>query len=267
MNIPGVVIRGGGEMASGVAHRLFVCGFRPIVLELSSPRLIRQTVCFGEAVYSGTWTVEGVTARRAESAFLPHEDFIPVIVDPRGETIPLTKPSILIDGRMQKTDVDLKKDDAPLVIGLGPPIEAGRDAHKVVETQRGHLMGKVYSIGKALSYTGLPGEIDGKSAARVLRSPCRGIFHSHMHLGEVVEKGAIIARVEGFDLKARFRGRVRGLIREGLIVEEGEKVGDIDPREDVDIHSISDKARAIGGGVLEAIFSHFPWSIKLPKEN
>lgn len=259
---PRILIRGGGEMASGVAYRLFACHMRPVMLELREPRMIRRTVCFGEAVYKGGIEIENVKGRRTAFSDTPEQDCIPVIVDPEGIYIEQFKPHILIDARMMKTATDTAIRQAPLVIGLGPGFLAGRDAHRVVETKRGHTIGKVYSHGEALSYTGVPGEIEGKAEERVLRAPHRGKFMSHVEFGDFVQQGEIVATVDGSELRAPFDGTVRGLINDGIIVQSGEKVGDVDPRREIDVYSISDKARAIGGGVLEAIFSFFPWHME-----
>jgi len=263
--IPRIIIRGGGEMASGVAYRLFVCQMRPVILELSRPRMIRRTVCFGEAVYKDEITIEGVTGRLTSFSGRTEGDYIPVIIDAEGKYIGQFKPHILIDARMMKTATDTVITQAPLVIGLGPGFVAGGNVHRVIETMRGHTIGKVYKSGEALTYTGIPGEIGGRSAERVLRAPHSGIFTSHVEIGAVVREGDIVASVNGTGLQAPFSGTVRGLFQNGLDVPEGEKVGDIDPRNNVDVFSISDKARAIGGGVIEAIFSFFPWYMDMEK--
>jgi len=257
--MPRILIRGGGEMASGVAYRLFICHMRPVILELSEPRMIRRTVCFGEAVYKGGITIEGVAGRLTSFSEKPEGDYIPVIIDAEGKSIGQFKPHILIDARMMKTATDTAITQAPLVIGLGPGFLAGRDVHRVIETMRGHTIGKVYSHGEALTYTGIPGEIEGRASKRVLRAPHSGIFTSHVEIGAFVQEGSIVASIDRTSLRAPFSGTVRGLFKKGINVPEGEKVGDIDPRREVDVFSISDKARAIGGGVIEAIFSFFPW--------
>jgi len=264
MSEPRVLIRGAGEMASGLAHRLFMCGLRPLMLELAEPRMVRRTVCFAEAIYSGECAVEGVKAKMVES--LPGQpwEWIPIMVDPAGKILKDFMPHILIDGRMLKTPGGLSCHDAPLVIGLGPAIEAGKDAHCVIETKRGHAIGRVYREGYALPYTGIPGEIMGIGAGRVLKAPAAGLFTHSRAIGQHVIPGEEIGRVGETLLHAPIPGILRGLMKEGLMVSEGEKLGDIDPRADTDVHAISDKARAIGGGVLEAIFSTFPWHMKCP---
>jgi xanthine dehydrogenase accessory factor len=264
MREPRVLIRGAGEMASGLAHRLFMCGLRPLMLELNEPRMVRRTVCFAEAIYSGEYVVEGVKAKRVESLPPQPWEWIPIMVDPAGDIIKDFMPHILIDGRMLKTPGGLSCQDAPLVIGLGPAIEAGKDAHCVIETQRGHAIGRVYREGYALPYTGIPGEIMGIGIDRVLKAQSTGVLTSSLSIGHRVSAGEEIARIGGTPLHAPIEGTLRGLLKEGLHVREGEKLGDIDPRNDTDINMISDKARAIGGGVMEAIFSTFPWHMECP---
>ncbi|MDQ7822632.1 MAG: selenium-dependent molybdenum cofactor biosynthesis protein YqeB [Candidatus Eremiobacteraeota bacterium] len=261
MGTPLVVMRGGGDLATGVAHRLFMCRFRPVILELPEPRMVRRTVSFAEAVYAGEWTVEGVTARLEKLPLKARRSHIPVIVDPGGLALGELRPSILIDGRMLKKKPSMSLGDAPLVIGIGPEIEAGRDAHVVIETQRGMMLGREYRKGKAIADTGVPGELEGRAAERVLRAPCDGIFKPCVAIGDRVSAGDELARVGKEGLQASFDGVVRGLLKEGLAVRRGEKLGDLDGRFDVDVSLISDKARAIGGSVLEAIFSHFQWTI------
>jgi xanthine dehydrogenase accessory factor len=263
MSIPMVIIRGAGELASGVAHRLFVCGFRPIMLELAEPRMIRRTVCFAEAIYAGQWTIEGVRAIRAAAPPECFTDCIPVIVDPSGEVIRALGPHILIDARMKKRDVDLDMSDALLVIGIGPGMEVGRHAHMVIETKRGNMLGFVYREGEAIPDTGIPGDIQGRAAQRLLISPDSGIFENLTTIGERVDEGMPVARVGSHRITAAISGVVRGLLKDGLCVEAGEKVGDIDPRNDIDVNRISDKARAVGGGVLEAVFSALAWDVDM----
>jgi len=255
-----VLIKGGGDLASGVAHRLFVSGFRVVILELLEPKMIRRTVSFAEAVYSGKWRIEGVTARKVKKIpqkFLDGKrlNYIPVMVDPEGETVRIIKPDVLVDGRMAKRNLGTRRNDAPIVIGLGPGFVAGKDVDAVVETKRGHTLGKVIWKGEALPNTGVPGEIGGFSIERLLRSPSEGIFCPEKKIGDPVKKGDVVARVSGEAIRARIDGIVRGLLKEGLFVEKNFKVGDIDPREGIDVFTISDKARSIGGGVLEAILS------------
>lgn len=255
-----VVIRGGGDLASGVAHRLFVSGFRVIILELFEPRMIRRTVSFAEAVYQGSWTIENVRAqyvRRLSTVLLKRQSFpyIPVLADPDGSSLVRLKPDILVDARMAKRNLGTRRGEAPLVIALGPGFTAGDDVDAIVETKRGHTLGRVIWEGAALPNTGIPGEVGGFTAERLLLAPGGGIFHPRKSIGEPVLSGEVVAEVGGTPLPASIGGIVRGMLKEGLSVRPGEKVGDIDPREDTQVDIISDKARSIGGGVLEAILS------------
>lgn len=247
--LPRVVIRGGGDLASGVAHRLSVSGFPVAVLELAEPRMIRATVSFASAIYDGTVTVEGVRAERRD--FPDFGDPLPVVVDPYGRF--LGHGDVVVDARMLKDAQDADLAQAPLVVGLGPGLECGRHAHFVIETQRGHNLGRVIAEGSAAPDTGVPGELGGESWRRVVRSPRPGRFTDAVQLGALVEPGQLLGEVEGEAVTSQLQGTVRGLMRSGLLVEEGEKLADVDPRSGVGIHAISDKARAIGGGVLEAI--------------
>jgi xanthine dehydrogenase accessory factor len=258
-----VLIRGAGEMASGVAHRLHRSHFKICMLEIIHPFAVRREVSFCEAVYDGEKEVEGV---RAKFIYKPRqiqsiwkEDKIPLLIDPDGgETRSLLKPDVLIDAIMAKKNLGTQINDAPLVIGLGPGFTAGKDVHIVIETNRGHHLGKVILNGSAAIDTGIPGEIGGYSVERLLRTMKKGIFHPQKSIGERVNKGSVVAVVDDFPVIAKISGVVRGLLREGIEVKKGMKVGDIDPRGKRELcFTISDKARAIGGGVLEAILDRF----------
>ncbi len=243
-----------------MAHRLFVCGFPVVILELSEPRMIRRTVSFAEAIYRGAWTVENVRARHVRRLPDIHDDnlrlrYIPVLADPEGKSLESLKPEVLVDARMAKRNLGIKRGDAPLVIALGPGFSAARDVDAVVETKRGHTLGKVIWEGPALPNTSLPGEICGFSRERLLTAPGDGLFLPSRHIGQRVSAGDKVAEVDGIPLLSSIGGIVRGMLKEGLSVRSGEKVGDIDPRVDTDTDTISDKARSIGGGVLEAILS------------
>ncbi len=256
-----VVIKGGGDLASGVAHRLHRFGFAVIILELPQPLVVRRAVAFAAAVQQGEIEIEGVKGRTAvhweqAEGFL-QEGVIPVITDPEGEAIKHLKPAVMVDAIMAKKNTGTFLGDAPVVIGLGPGFTAGRDVHAVVETKRGHNLGKVIYFGEAAPNTGTPGEIAGYSRERLLRAPGAGIFKPFKEIGDLVKKGAKIAEVNKEPLLAGIDGMVRGLLFPGLKVPQGMKVGDIDPRgEEADCYTISDKARAVGGGVLEAAM-HF----------
>ncbi len=254
-----VMIKGAGDLASGVAHRLHRSGFNIAMLELPRPLVVRTTVAFASSVYQGEMEVEGVRARLAPRTDEPDlywkEGVIPVYVDPQGELISRLCPHVLIDATMAKRNVTgTRLDDAPIVIGLGPGFTAPRDVHAVVETKRGHDLGRVIFEGTAAPNTGVPGEVAGYAAERLLRAPAAGIFRPQRAIGELVQAGETVAFVNGNAVVAAIDGMVRGMLFPGLTVEKGMKVGDIDPRgREVDCYTISDKARAVAGGVLEAI--------------
>lgn len=253
-----VLVRGGGEMATGVVHRLVQSGFRVCIAEIAQPIAVRRGVAFCEAVPEGHKEVEGLIAQRAETpGEIPNlwaKGKIPILVDPEGELRRTLRPHVLIDAIMAKKNLGTRLDDAPLVIALGPGFEAGKDAHFVIETNRGHGLGRVISSGTAEPHTGRPGEIGGYGVERVLRAPADGIFQGNKRIGDPVEAGEVVATVDGIPLPSKISGVLRGLLRDGLKVRRGMKVGDVDPRGVRDYcFTISEKARAIGGGVLEAI--------------
>jgi xanthine dehydrogenase accessory factor len=258
-----VLIRGGGEIASGVAHRLHQSHFKICMTEISHPLAVRREVAFSEAIYEGEKEVEGVRAKliskpeEIESVWKKGD--IPILVDPDGKRSRNSlKPDVLVDAIMAKKDLETQIDDAPLVVGLGPGFTAGKDVHIVVETNRGHRLGKMILSGAAEPDTGIPGEIGGYTVERLLRTMKKGIFHPQKSIGDRINKGAVVAVVDDFPVIAKISGVVRGLLREGAEVKKGTKVGDIDPRgKKESCFSISDKARAIGGGVLEAILCRF----------
>jgi xanthine dehydrogenase accessory factor len=258
-----VLIRGAGEMASGVAYRLHRSHFKICMLEIPHPIAVRREVSFCEAVYDGEKEVEGVWAKfistpeEIPSAWKKGK--IPILVDPDGKgTRHFLKPDVLIDAIMAKKNLGTQINDAPLVIGLGPGFTAGKDVHVVIETNRGHNLGKVILNSTAEFDTGIPGVIGGYTIERVLRTMKKGIFHPHKSIGERVNKGSVVAVVDDYPVIARISGVVRGLLGEGVEAKKGMKVGDIDPRGKKEFcFTISDKARAIGGGVLEAILYWF----------
>lgn len=255
-----VLIRGGGDLASGVALRLHRAGLRLVITELSQPLVVRRLVSFAEAIYRGQTSVEGVSARRADetSRIMPvlEAGEIAVIVDPSGETIAEMKPAVLIDGRMTKQVPDLGIDAAPLVIGLGPGFIAGGNCHAVVETQRGHWLGRVYWHGPALPDSGIPDPVANRGLDRVLRAPADGTLETWREIGDSLKAGQEVAVVAGQSILAPFDGVLRGLIHPGIPVRRGLKIGDLDPRNDPRYcTTVSDKSLAVGGGVLEAILS------------
>lgn len=253
-----ILVRGGGEMATGVGHRLVQSGFRIFMTEIPEPVAVRREVAFCEAVYDGEKEVEGRIAQRAESVSEFHQiwarERIPVVVDPLC-TLSLTlKPDVLVDAIMAKENTGTRLTDAPLVIALGPGFQVGQDCHFIIETNRGHHLGRVIAAGAAEPNTGEPGEIRGYTQERVLRAPAVGKFEGRKRIGDRVEPGDIVALVDGVHLLSRTRGVLRGILHDSVQVRHGMKVGDVDPRGIRDYcFTISEKARAIGGGVLEAI--------------
>jgi len=258
-----ILIRGAGEMASGVAHRLYQSHFKICMVEISHPLAVRREVSFCEAIYEGEKEVEGVRAKfistPQEIQSVWEEGKIPLLVDPDGKkTRNFLKPDALVDAIIAKKNLGTQMRDAPLVIGLGPGFTAGEDVHIVIETNRGQNLGKMILNGTAEPDTGIPGETGGFTVERVLRTMKKGIFHSHKSIGDRVSKGSVVAVVDDFPVIAKISGMVRGLIRDGVEMRRGMKVGDIDPRGKRELcFTVSDKARAIGGGVLEAILYWF----------
>lgn len=258
-----ILIRGGGELASGVAHRLQRSHFKICMTEISHPLAVRREVAFSEAIYEGEKEVEGVRAKliskSEEIESLWKKDNIPILVDSDAKkTRKFLKPDVLVDAIIAKKNLGTQISDAPLVIGLGPGFTAGEDVHIVVETNRGNGLGRMILNGTAEPDTGIPGEIGGYTMDRVLRTMKKGIFHPQKSIGDRVHEGAVVAVADDFPVIAKISGIVRGLLREGVEVKKGMKVGDIDPRgKKQSCFTISDKSRAIGGGVLEAILYTF----------
>jgi xanthine dehydrogenase accessory factor len=258
-----ILIRGAGEMASGVAHRLHRSHFKVCMLELPNPIAVRREVSFCEAIYEGEKSVDGVEAKFISGPEqiqpLWEKGKIPILIDPNGkETRELIKPDVLIDAIMAKKNLGTHINDAPLVIGLGPGFTAGRDTHVVIETNRGHHLGMVIFSGNAEPDTGIPGDIGGYTVERILRTMKKGVFRPYKSIGDRVTKGTVVAVADDFPVIAKISGVIRGLLREGIEVKKGMKVGDIDPRGKKEFcFTISEKARAIGGGVLEAILYWF----------
>ncbi len=255
------LIRGAGDLASGIALRLMHSGVSTVMTDLPSPMAIRRTVSFCEAIRCGSVTVEDVTAQKvtnsSEVFSLVAEKIIPVIVDPEGKTIGFIKPNVVIDAILAKRNLGTKITDAPIVIGVGPGFTASLDCHAVIETMRGHTLGRVIYSGSALPNTNIPGLIGGFAGERVLRAPATGVFKSTLSIGDKVKSGDVAGYVEKHPMICTIDGALRGLIADGTNVKEGLKCGDVDPRGDVSYcYTVSDKALAIGGGVLEAIL-HF----------
>lgn len=258
-----VAVKGAGDLATGVIHRLSRAGFAIIATELAEPTVVRRTVAFAEAVTRGEMIVEDVTARLATSLqdiqSTLASGLIPIVVDPDGTLLKQIHPSVLIEATLSKHNSGVTMDNAPIVIALGPGYEAGKDVHAVIETNRGHNLGRVYLHGCAEPDTGIPGAIGGYTIERLLRAPCSGRLYGVRQIGELVQAGEMVAMVRTNDneiapVVAAISGILRGLIRDGLHVSNGVKVGDIDPRAAREhCFTISDKSRAIAGGVLEAI--------------
>lgn len=253
-----VIIRGGGDLATGVAVRLFRTGFSVIILEIDRPTVIRLPVSFARAVYEGKAIIEGVEAvlisSWEEAERITKLNKVPVLVDQKGSCIKKLSPAVLVDAILAKRNLGTKINQAPLVIGLGPGFTAGDDVNVVVETKRGHNLGRVYYQGKAAPDTGVPGEVGGESIRRLLRAPAEGKIIPLHKIGDLVKAGEVIAKVEGVPLKAEISGVLRGLIYPQSWVTRGMKVGDIDPRGIREYSfTVSDKARSLGGAVLGAI--------------
>ncbi|HNZ63605.1 MAG TPA: selenium-dependent molybdenum cofactor biosynthesis protein YqeB [Bacillota bacterium] len=257
-----VLIRGGGDLASAAVYKLKRSGMRVVVCEIARPTCVRRTVSFCNAIYEGDWEIQGITSRHIEhlSAIEPtlKAGFVPVLTIPDREVRDFLKPDVFIDATISKKTPDYDTSWAPLVIGLGPSIVAGVHAHVVIETQRGHDLGSLIYAGEASPNTGIPGDIAGYQMERVLRAPRNGLACHHFRIGDHVNAGDTVMTVGGAEVKAAISGVLRGLIAPGLTVSEGQKIGDIDPRDnDRYCWSISDKGRNIAGGVLEAIMAFF----------
>ena len=259
-----VLVRGGGDLATGVALRLHRAGIKVLITELAQPLAVRRTVSFSEAVYEGQQTVEGVTARLIKQDQARPEFYrrvpavieageIPVLIDPEADILTILQFLVIVDARLLKSSPVPLPIDVPLHIGLGPGFCAGRDCHAVIETRRSHTLGRVYWTGTTQPDSGEP-EGDPR---RVLRAPSDGIIVSHTNIGEHVEEGQILAVIsDQFSVTSPFKGMLRGLIRTGIQVSKGMKIGDVDARDDTSAcYLVSDKSLAIGGGVLEAILT------------
>ena len=294
-----IICRGAGDLATGIIHRLHRAGHRVIALETDYPAAIRRQVSFCEAVYDGSAAVEGVTARLVpaltdaetdtETAHIASEKWsrsdieavleageVPLLIDPKGESIALLKPDVVVDAIIAKKNLGTTINMAPLVIGVGPGFTAGNDVHLVIESMRGHNLARIITDGMAQPNTGVPGNIAGFTSERVIHAPAAGYIHDVRKIGDIVQKGDEIARIypdkksydnalsEYVPVNATITGIIRGLIREGYYFKKGFKIADIDPRESelTNCFTISDKARSIAGSVLEAV-SAFEHGVKL----
>jgi len=253
-----IVVRGGGDLATGVVQKFFRAGFPVVILETSAPTAIRRSVALCEAVYDGSAQVEDMNCRRVsdvnELEGCWQQGVIPMLIDPSGETIGQIRPSAVIDAILAKRNLGTHRGMAPITIALGPGFCAGKDVDVVVETMRGHDLGRLIFKGCAMANTGVPGEIGGKSGQRVIHAPVSGTVVHRKQIGDVVQRDEVLLTIEETEVRAPFAGLLRGLIREGAIVPKGMKIADIDPRTDVDWRTISDKARCLGGAALEGYF-------------
>jgi xanthine dehydrogenase accessory factor len=258
MSEPGllVVVKGAGDLATGVALAFHAAGFGVIMTELPQPTAIRRTVSFAEAVYAGGQAVEGVRAKLSvvESwATVLQQGQVAVLVDPQGAVLGAARPSVVVDAIMAKANTGTARMDGAVVIALGPGFSAGMDVDAVIETMRGHELGRVIRDGSARPNTGTPGDIGGKTSDRVLNAPCDGGVVHCTRIGDMVKKGDAVMRVEGQPVIAPFDGCVRGLISDTVRVRKGMKIGDVDPRGEARfVNAVSDKARAVGRAALEA---------------
>lgn len=255
MNV--VLIRGAGDLASGIAHRLMAARIPVMMNELKEPTMIRRTVSFGTAVYDGTIEIEGIkavytTVDKAQSCV--DSGCIPVLTEPYDTLCEKLSPKAVVDAILAKRNLGTKRKDAPIVIGVGPGFTAPEEVQFVVETKRGHYLGTVYDKGQAIPNTGIPGNVGGYTIERVLHAPCEGIWQAVSPIGSFVEAGEVVAHIGDVPVQAKITGVLRGSLQSGLYVKKGMKVGDIDSRCKTEhCYTISDKARAVGGGVLEAI--------------
>jgi xanthine dehydrogenase accessory factor len=257
-----ILIRGAGEIASGVAHRLASCRFKVCMTETSNPQAVRREVAFSEAIFDSEKEVEGLTAKMVESADhiseIWREGKIPILIDPEAKVKDFLKTDVLIDATLAKKNLGTKISDAPLVIGLGPGFHAGKDVHLVIETNRGHNLGRIIADGEAEPNTGIPGSIAGYTEERVIRAPKDGEFKALKKIGDGISANEKVGMIGNLEVRSRITGVIRGLIRDGTEVWKGMKLGDVDPRGIKDYcYTISDKARTISGGVLQAIVEHF----------
>ena len=257
-----VLVKGAGEQASAIGHRLFRAGYRVAMTDLAQPTAIRRTVSFCSAIYEDAIEIEGVRGvlhALDDVAALPPGgwDHIAVCVDPEARLVQRWRPDAIVDARILKRNLDNSPEDAGLVIGLGPGLEAGRHVHFVVETNRGHDLGRIIAHGASQADTGEPGEIGGFTHERLVRAPADGVFETVRAIGETLAVGDVVGTVGGTPVRTRAAGTLRGLLWPGLAVTAGQKLGDVDPRGDARMcRTLSDKSRTISGGVLEILSAH-----------
>ena len=253
-----VLIKGAGDLATGTAVRLHRAGFPVVMTDIAQPTAVRRTVAFSQCIYDGVTEVEGITARRAangeEASAILAAGEIPVLVDPEARILDELPFGAVVDAILAKRNLGTSLTDAPIVLALGPGFTAGVDCHGVVETMRGHDLGRLILEGSAIPNTGVPGDVGGYTRERIIRAPADGPFEPVARIGQKVELGDVVAKVNGVPVAAQLTGIVRGMLPAGIPVTKGMKSGDIDPRCEVrHCFTVSDKARAIGGGVLEGL--------------
>ena len=253
-----VLIKGAGDLATGVAARLYRAGFRVVMTDLPQPTAVRRSVAFSQCIYDGATQVEGITARRADGPEQADRILaageVPVLADPAADIGRMRAFDAVVDAILAKRNTGTSLTDAPVVLALGPGFTAGIDCHGVVETKRGHDLGRLITQGAAIPNTGAPGDVGGYTVERIIRAPADGVFTPLVEIGRRVTQGEAVARVGDAVARAQLTGVVRGMLQAGLPVRRGMKAGDIDPRcEARHCFTISDKARAVGGGVLEGL--------------
>lgn len=254
-----VAVRGGGDLATGVIQKLVHAGFKVVILETAKPLAIRRTVALCTAIFQGEHQVEDLNATLVSTLPECHEVWsnkqIPIMIDEQAELVTELKPTILVDAILAKKNIGTNKNMAPITIALGPGFCAPEDVNVVIETMRGHQLGRLYFQGEAIPNTGIPGEIGGKSSERVIHSPASGKVKHVKKIGDVVKRGEVLFYIDQVAVHSPLDGVLRGLISEKVYCQKGLKCGDVDPRsiDQVDCYTISDKARALGGAVLEAV--------------
>ena len=265
---PIILIRSGGDVASGAVYRLWRAGYPVVINEIAIPTMIRREVSYGNAVHRGEMILERLRSRyvplQMAKQLLDSREAIPVVTAPYATVLATIEPTIVVDAILAKRNVGTQKTDAPLVIGCGPGFNAGKDVHVVVETMRGHTLGRCIYEGPALANTGIPGNVGGYTHERVIHSPEEGLFVAKSHIGDQVEAGSVIGYVEDVPVHAKITGTLRGILASNILVTKGFKLADIDARcEERHCFTISDKALAVGGGVMEAITA---WEYEQIKE-
>ena len=265
---PIILIRSGGDVASGAVYRLWRAGYPVVINEIAIPTMIRREVSYGNAVHRGDMILERLRSRHVPlqevKQVLVDRKVIPVVTEPYETVLATIQPTIVVDAILAKRNMGTQKTDAPLVIGCGPGFNAGKDVHVVIETMRGHTLGRCIYEGPALANTGIPGNVGGYTHERVIHAPAEGLFVAKSHIGDQVKAGSILGYVEDVPVHAKITGTLRGILASNILVTKGFKLADIDARcEESHCFTISDKALAVGGGVMEAITA---WEYEQIKE-